>query len=368
MSGSRSPLQMTSRVPSPELIDQACELAAELLSAPRHAVESREAAKMSRLLTDPAGKELTFHLADEVFRPPGAAARAATFRRLIQTHGVPAYLRPHERFLMRLGAFASRFFPALVMPAVTAKIRHDSRRVILAREEKPLARYFRKRSKVNLNLLGEAILGEEEAQRRLEQNLELLAKPECRSLSVKISAIFSQINLLDEEGTLAVMFINLDMEEYRDLALTCEAFKRTLDEPESTNLEAGIVLQAYLPDSFPALQDLTEWAKNRPAPIKIRIVKGANLAMEKVEAAQHHWPQAPYHDKTDVDANYKRMLHFALLPENAAKVRIGVASHNLFDIAYALLLRKHYGVEKQVELEMQEFVKIEFRVPIPGTS
>lgn len=357
---------MTSRVPSPELIDQACELAAELLSAPRHAVESREAEKMARLLADPAGKELTFHLADEVFRPPGAAARAATFRRLIQTHGVPAYLRPHERFLMRLGAFASRFFPALVMPAVTAKIRHDSQRVILAREEKPLARYFQKRSKVNLNLLGEAILGEEEAQRRLEQNLELLAKPECRSLSVKISAIFSQINLLDEEGTLAAIqsrlrrlyrtgkFINLDMEEYRDLALTCEAFKRTLDEPEFTNLEAGIVLQAYLPDSFPALQDLTEWARNRPAPIKIRIVKGANLAMEKVEAAQHHWPQAPYHDKTDVDANYKRMLHFALLPENAAKVRIGVASHNLFDIAYALLLRKHYGVEKQVELEMLE--------------
>ncbi len=351
---------------SPTLVDQACELAASLLAAPRTDIEKKEAAKMARLLADPAGKELTFHLADEVFRPPSAAAQAATFRRLIQTHGIPQYLRPHQRALMRIGALASRFFPSIVMPAVTAQIRKDSQRVILAREEKPLHAYLTKRSKVNLNLLGEAILGEEEAQSRLQQNLALLAKPECTYLSVKISAIFSQINLLDQEGTLAAIqsrlrllyrsgkFINLDMEEYRDLELTCEAFKRTLDEPEFQETTAGIVLQAYLPDSLAALEDLTAWAKKRSTEIKIRIVKGANLAMEKIEASQHHWPQAPYQDKIDVDANYKRLLHFAMQAENAKHVRIGVASHNLFDIAYALLLRQQNGVADRVELEMLE--------------
>lgn len=366
MSESPSPDRLANRLPSPEVVDQACKLAAELLASPRNAIEKKEAAKMSRLLADPAGKELTFHLADEVFRPPGVRAQASTFRRLIKTHGIPNYLRPHERAMMRLGAFASRFLPSIVMPAVTAQIRKDSERVILAREEKSLSRYLDKRAKVNLNLLGEAILGEEEAQNRLEQNLELLSKPECNYLSVKISAIFSQINLLDQEGTLAAIqtrlrrlyrtgkFINLDMEEYRDLDLTCEAFKRTLSEPGFENLEAGIVLQAYLPDSYQALQDLTAWASTRQASIKIRIVKGANLAMEKVEASQHHWAQAPYDDKTDVDANYKRLLHFAMLPENAKHVRIGVASHNLFDIAYALLLREQNGVEDRVELEMLE--------------
>ncbi|MFT6862570.1 MAG: RHH-type proline utilization regulon transcriptional repressor/proline dehydrogenase [Akkermansiaceae bacterium] len=366
MSKSPSTSQLQNRLPSHERVDQACELAAELLAAPRTAVETKEAAKMARLLADPVGKELTFHLADEVFRPPSASAQAAAFRRLVKTHGVPKYLRPHERALMHLGAFASRFLPGIVMPAVTAQIRKDSQRVILAREDKPLSAYFTKRPRVNLNLLGEAILGEQEAQNRLEQNLELLAKPECHSLSVKISAIFSQINLLDQEGTLAAIqtrlrrlyrtgkFINLDMEEYRDLDLTCEAFKRTLGEPEFESLEAGIVLQAYLPDSYQALQDLTAWAKTRKTAIKIRIVKGANLAMEKVEASQHHWEQAPYDDKTDVDANYKRLLHFAMLPENAQHVRIGVASHNLFDIAYALLLREENGVETRVELEMLE--------------
>ena len=44
-------------------------------------------------------------------------------------------------------------------------------------------------------------------------------------------------------------FINLDMEEYRDLDLTIEVFTRLLDQPEFLDLEAGIVLQAYLPDA-----------------------------------------------------------------------------------------------------------------------
>jgi len=350
-------------------VDTACTLAADLLTAARTArtpIEKSEAQKMTRLLSDSAGKELTFHLADEVFRPPTAKAQARVFRQLIARHGIPAYLKPHQKIMMRVGVLASHLCPKLVMPAVTAQIRRDSKRVILSREEGKLARYFDSRDRVNLNLLGEAILGEEEAEKRLQENLTLLAKPECTYLSVKISAIFSQINLLDEEGTLTAIqerlrklyrtgkFINLDMEEYRDLHLTYEVFKRTLSEPEFENLEAGIVLQAYLPDSFSVLKDLTTWAKKRKTSIKIRIVKGANLAMEKVEASLHDWPQAPYSEKVDVDANFKRMLHYACRPENTKAVRIGVASHNLFDIAYALLLRARHGVKDRVELEMLE--------------
>ncbi|MCM8540826.1 MAG: bifunctional proline dehydrogenase/L-glutamate gamma-semialdehyde dehydrogenase, partial [Lentisphaeraceae bacterium] len=41
-------------------------------------------------------------------------------------------------------------------------------------------------------------------------------------------------------------------------------------------------------------------------------------------------------------------------PENAQAVNIGVASHNLFDISYAMLLVAENGVEKQVNFEMLE--------------
>ena len=66
------------------------------------------------------------------------------------------------------------------------------------------------------------------------------------------------------------------------------------------------------------------------------------------------WEQAPYQTKLESDANYKRMLEFATRAENARVVRVGVASHNLFDVAYALLVRKERGVENRVEFEMLE--------------
>ena len=153
-------------------------------------------------------------------------------------------------------------------------------------------------------------------------------------------------------------FVNLDMEEYRDLALTIAAFRTVLDEPEFQQLRAGIVLQAYLPDSFAAMQELTAWAKQRVAaggaPIKIRLVKGANLAMEKVEAEMHGWNFAPYPTKADTDASFRRLLEYGCQPENAVAVRLGVASHNLFDVALALTLREQNGVMDQVEIEMLE--------------
>lgn len=90
------------------------------------------------------------------------------------------------------------------------------------------------------------------------------------------------------------------------------------------------------------------------ARIKIRLVKGANLAMEKVEASMHGWAQAPYGTKAQVDANYKRMLHYGCMPDNARYVQFGVASHNLFDLCYAMLLREREGVRDQVEFEMLE--------------
>jgi len=160
------------------------------------------------------------------------------------------------------------------------------------------------------------------------------------------------------DGRITPKFINLDMEEYRDLDLTVTAFREVLDEPEFLSLSAGVVLQAYLPDSHRVQRALTAWALGRRArggaPIKLRIVKGANLAMERIEAAVHGWPQAPYARKAEVDANYKRMLEYGARPEHAEAVHLGVASHNLFDVAYGFVLREARHLEPWVEFEMLE--------------
>ena len=93
-------------------------------------------------------------------------------------------------------------------------------------------------------------------------------------------------------------FINLDMEEYKDLDLTLAVFTGILDRPEFKDLAAGIVLQAYLPDALGAMMKLQEWAAARVADggaaVKVRVVKGANLPMELVDAAIHGWPAATW--------------------------------------------------------------------------
>ena len=363
---------------------KATELARLILEQSNKAMtwgEKSQAAKLARMMNDAPGKALTLAMADQVFRPPTAQRSAKRFSDLVTEYGIPAYLAPWERFAMGMGVKASASFADIVMPLVTRQLRAESSKVILPSEDSLLKPHLKKRRasgmRMNINQLGEAILGEEEAQHRLEQVIARLKSEECDYISVKISAILSQINLLDFEGTVAliqerlrplyrlcqeggkqVKFVNLDMEEYRDLHLTCEAFKRTLMEEEFLKLEAGIVLQAYLPDSSLEQIKLTDWTRERVAVgggrIKIRIVKGANLAMETVEASLHDWPVAPYTSKADVDANYKRMVQYGTRPENAHVVKLGVASHNLFDLSYALLLREYYNVQADVEFEMLE--------------
>ncbi|NDA59028.1 MAG: aldehyde dehydrogenase family protein, partial [Actinobacteria bacterium] len=148
------------------------------------------------------------------------------------------------------------------------------------------------------------------------------------------------------------------MEEFRDLELSLNSFMRILDRTEFDDLEAGIVLQAYIPDSHAALRTLVDWANVRYARtgtgIKVRLVKGANLAMEVVEAELHDWQPAPYPTKADVDASYKAMLEYALRNATPGALRIGVASHNLFEVAWALTLRDELNAHDRVEIEMLE--------------
>jgi RHH-type proline utilization regulon transcriptional repressor/proline dehydrogenase/delta 1-pyrroline-5-carboxylate dehydrogenase len=78
------------------------------------------------------------------------------------------------------------------------------------------------------------------------------------------------------------------------------------------------------------------------------------MEMERVEASLRGWPQAPFKRKCETDANYKRMLLEAMRPENLAAVRVGVASHNLFDLAFGLILVEEANAGDRVQFEMLE--------------
>jgi RHH-type proline utilization regulon transcriptional repressor/proline dehydrogenase/delta 1-pyrroline-5-carboxylate dehydrogenase len=116
------------------------------------------------------------------------------------------------------------------------------------------------------------------------------------------------------------------------------------------------VLQAYQPDALAAMMELQDWAAARVeaggARIKVRLVKGANLAMERVDAEIHDWPLTTWPSKHETDTHYKRVMDWAMTPERTRTIRLGIAGQNIFDIAFAWILAGRRGVRDDVEIEM----------------
>lgn len=359
---------------SSDLAERAIALAERWVAESAEVTVDPAAERLAGVLKDPNGLPFTLGFVDGVMRPESLVAAATNLQRVAPL--APGFLPWYLKAAVRTGGAVAPVLPAPVVPIARRVLREMVGHLIVdARPDKlgPALQTLRESgARLNLNLLGEAVLGEAEALRRLEGIHELVRRDDVDYVSVKVSAIASHLSMwafdeivdrvverlrplylsAAEDGT----FLNLDMEEYRDLDLTMAVFMRVLDDPRLRDLEAGIVLQAYLPDALPALQTLTAWARERVAAggarIKIRLVKGANLAMEHVDAVMHDWPAAPYDTKLDTDANYVRCLDEALRPENTRAVRIGVAGHNLFHIAYAWLLAGERGVQRDVEVEM----------------
>ena len=330
------------------------------------------AERLAHLLQDPAGLDFTVGFVDRVVRPEDSRVAAHNLRTLARH--TPKFLPMRQRLLLKLGAVVSLLMPGLVVRQARRTLRRLVGHLVIDARPAQLGRAIKKLRKggdrLNLNLLGEAVLGEGEATRRRDHTVEILQRDDVDYVSVKVSAIASQLSMwaFDETVDRVVerlrplytqaadsgAFINLDMEEYRDLDLTVAVFTKVLED--FPDLEAGIVLQAYLPDCMAAMQGIQTWAAERRArggaPIKVRVVKGANLAMERVDATIHGWPLATWGSKQESDTNYKRVLEWALTKERIKSVRIGVAGQNLFDIAYAWLLAGDRSVRDGVEFEM----------------
>ncbi|PRY67873.1 L-proline dehydrogenase [Glaciihabitans tibetensis] len=381
-----------------ELGEDAIRVVRRWLSESAEATPDPGARRLAGLLADPRGLDFTLGFVDRVVRPEDQRVAARNLERL--SRSIPSFLPWYERAAISFGGGFAPQFPWLVVPLARRVLRRMVGHLVVDASDAQLGATLArlrgegegtpgegtpskgtpsegtpgKRTRLNLNLLGEAVLGTKEADRRLAGNVALLKRDDVDYVSIKVSAIASGLSLWGFDATVdrvvarliplyelaaaasTPKFINLDMEEFRDLDLTIAVFQRLLDQPQLRALEAGIVLQAYLPDALAALQRLTAWATARRAaggaPIKVRLVKGANLAMERVDATLHGWPLATYSAKVDTDTNYKRVLDWALTPERAAAVHIGVAGHNLFDVAFAWLLAKRRGVEDAVGFEM----------------
>lgn len=373
----------------------ACELAYELLTTARAEetrVERRLERRLMRLMRDEAGRRLTLAFTDQALRPRRPDRVAEQLKHLLRREGIPNYFSRWERLQLSAFKAVGSLAPGWVVPRVIDKLEDEVARVTLPAQEPELSRAIARTrargARVNLNHLGEAILGDEEAKKRHATYLATLERDDIAAISIKVSSVVAQLEVLGWERALTLLeerigaiyqktvqttvpaipaagvsgasgkLVMLDMEEYRDLELTFELLSRLVMRPAFLQVHAGVVLQAYLPDGAPMLERLIELSRRRVAAggrrLRLRLVKGANLAMERVDASLHGYVQAPYGSKQEVDANFKRMLVTAMEAAAGGVLELGVGSHNLFDLGFAMALRAMLGVDEWVAFEMLE--------------
>jgi RHH-type proline utilization regulon transcriptional repressor/proline dehydrogenase/delta 1-pyrroline-5-carboxylate dehydrogenase len=237
----------------------------------------------------------------------------------------------------------------------------------------------RDRLAFTIDLLGEAVLSESEAQRyqgeylRLIEGLSDAAKSwtivtqidrDARghvlpkvNVSVKLSSLYSQFDPIDPAGTSAAVrqrlrpilrlarkrgaFVNIDMEQHAYKDVTLRIFREVFDEPEFRDWpDVGIAIQAYLKSVGDDLRELFAWAKARATPVWVRLVKGAYWDYETIVAAQNGWPSPVFEHKAETDASYEAQSEF--LFAHADVLRPAIASHNVRSIAHALALAERY--------------------------
>ncbi|EAI8052737.1 aldehyde dehydrogenase family protein [Campylobacter upsaliensis] len=372
------------------MIQKSIALAEELQSKIEQNLSASERqfhAKMQKLLNNPKNKVMLIELLDRSFRCKDKKASFELIEHTLNKFGIADFFSAFEKFLLFSFLNFGKLAPNLSVPFFVSHLRNDTKAMVLDANESFLAPHIAKRKSennitLNVNLIGEEVLGEAESKYRMQKYEEALKSSYITYISIKITTIFSQINIIDfdyskeevvkrldklyalaleEQNRQGVSkFINLDMEEFRDLELTVAAFMESVGK---FDIKAGIVLQAYIPDSYEYLKKLLAFSKERVLkgmqPIKIRFVKGANMESEETIASQRGWELPTFERKIDTDSNYNKMLDLVLEDENYKYINVGIASHNIFEIAYAYTRIKEAGASESFTFEMLEGMSLQ---------
>ncbi len=285
--------------------------------------------------------------------------------------------------MMKTGLRAAGIFPWLTATILRRNVSGMARQFIAGRDGADVMKTLRKKRKEKIgftvDLLGEAVVSEKEADEYAARAMELLdtlsretagwTDPLGKNaelfpvvnLSVKISAFYSQMNPADPEEAIAHLapklrpilrhakevgaFVNFDMESYAHKNATLQLFKTLFTEAEFADWpRAGIVIQAYLRDSERDLRELIEWGKKRGTRFAVRLVKGAYWDYEKIVAAQNGWICPVYLQKPESDANFEVCTRVLL--ENEAIVTSAFGSHNVRSIAHAIAYAESLGIDQ----------------------
>ena len=285
--------------------------------------------------------------------------------------------------LIRTGVRAAKIVPWVSGQLLRWNVSGMARQFIAGRNPKDVMKMLRKRRSQGIgftvDLLGEAVVSEQEANEYASRCLELLEHlgRETRgwtdplgkntelfpvvNLSVKISALYSQMNPADPADAIIHLapklrpilrrardlgaFVNFDMESYTHKNATLELFRTLFTETEFRDWpHVGIVIQAYLRDAENDLLDLLDWGRARGTRFAVRLVKGAYWDFEKIKSRQNGWACPVFLQKPESDLNFELLTQILLANESTVTAAFG--SHNVRSIAHAQALAEQLGIDR----------------------
>jgi RHH-type proline utilization regulon transcriptional repressor/proline dehydrogenase/delta 1-pyrroline-5-carboxylate dehydrogenase len=177
--------------------------------------EKRQQAELDRMLQNPRDKATLTQMTDQAFRSNAPHRAADQLVHILDVQGVPRFFSPIDRTLLKGFQSFGDYAPGVAVPLVKAHMRKETANVILPAEREMLTHHLRERReegvRMNVNYLGEAILGEEEANSRLQAYLQALQLPEIEVVSIKISTLYSQISALAREHAVATLCERLEL-------------------------------------------------------------------------------------------------------------------------------------------------------------
>jgi proline dehydrogenase len=279
----------------------------------------------------------------------------------------------------------SRVGEEIVSAAASAGVRRIAHRFIIGETPEAalphLRRLWEAGAGASLDLLGEATVTEEEADRyaaRCREAVEVLARatrdwpprpalerdrhgPVPRAnVSVKVSALTPLLRptapgrgAADAARRLRPLLLaardagahlHVDMESVDTLETTLDLVLDLMAEPDlRSGPSTGLVVQAYLRESPALVERLLAWAAENPraVPLTIRLVKGAYWDHEVAEARQRGWSPPVFTEKAESDRNFERLTR--QLVDARDLVRLAVGSHNLRSVAHALAYNRLTG-------------------------
>jgi RHH-type proline utilization regulon transcriptional repressor/proline dehydrogenase/delta 1-pyrroline-5-carboxylate dehydrogenase len=240
-----------------------------------------------------------------------------------------------------------------------------------------------------VDLLGEAVVSETEAEQYRQRYLDLIDTlraeaadwPQSRPLiaghpgeasplniSVKLSALYSQASALNTDRTIAVCagrladivraarrcgcFVYVDIEHSQFTSITLETCRRVFGSDEFRDYDRlGFVLQSYLRRTADDLEELLAWCRQRGAPVGVRLVKGAYWDTETAMARLENWPIPVWQQKAITDAQYETLSRRLL--DHHDLVRPAFGSHNVRSLCHAIAYAEAAGLDRTAfELQM----------------